>query len=181
MRTSYDRLEIGVGTAGILVAALLSATVPGSRAVAWMDVFRWSGALLLAQGFLRDVVILLRRRRGDTAEEGPEKRGWWICVESTVGLLLIGQAGLLVLAGGSGALRLPLGGWAFLLSMWWLFGYATRELVLKLKRDPDHVNLLIGFRGPPIPAETGWSATPTRRAPPAAEAAARAAQAGPLE
>ena len=161
-RKRYDRMEIGVGALGLGAAALWAVT--GSAgvdvgSVPLAEVFRWSGVVLLLQGFARDVAILVRRRlgRGAPGAEGPPKRGWWICLESTLGLVLLGQALLLgaLGAGEAAPIALPWAGWLALLAAWWLFGYATREVVMEVRRDPDHLNLLVGRRSPArVPAAT---------------------------
>lgn len=147
MRTGYDKFELGVGAAGLAAAAVAWVAFPAPFSLSVPDLFRWSGVALLLQGFVRDLGILARRRAGAVSpHKGPPKRGWWICFESTLGLFLIGQS-LLLLALGTGTavqVVLPAAAWVALLSLWWFFGYATRELVLELRRDPDHLNLLIG-------------------------------------
>ncbi|MDB4950632.1 MAG: hypothetical protein JWM27_3281 [Gemmatimonadetes bacterium] len=142
MKTAYDRFEVGVAVAGALAAAGLAVAAPGRLVVGMPDLLRWGGVFLLVQGFFRDVVILVRRRR--EARNPAMPSGFLICVESTLGLVLIGVAWLLAWAGGDRALALPPAAWLALAAAWWAFGYATREMVLELRRDPDHMNLLIG-------------------------------------
>jgi len=31
-------------------------------------------------------------------------------------------------------------------AVWWCVGFAVREVVFEVRRDPDHLNLLIGPR-----------------------------------
>lgn len=154
MKTHYDRFEVGAGAAGLAAAVLLwlLGTATAEYALPLAALLRWAGVALLAQGFVRDVTILLRRRRerlamgASGAAPALPRQGWWICFESTLGLLLIGQ-GLLLLVLGAGtaaALALPVPAWIALFSAWWLFGYATREAVFELRRDPDHLNLWVG-------------------------------------
>jgi len=145
MRSSYDRFELVTGIAAVLGAAVLwmlpAGRQPGAVLVA--DVFRWGGVILLVQGFFRDIHILLTRRRAGRDES---RVGLWICVESTLGLLLIAQGIGLLLLDVPNVVRLPLAAWVLALAAWWLFGYATRDLVLELRRDPDHLSLLVGIR-----------------------------------
>lgn len=142
MRSRYDTFELGIAALGFAAAAMLAAIPTPVYTLSTAELFRWFGVALLAQGFVRDVHILLTRRRADP---GAEKRGLWICVESTLGLFLIGQGLLLDALGAGGSLRLPPAVWVAMAAAWWLFGYTTRELVLELRRDPDHLNLLVGF------------------------------------
>lgn len=145
VRTSYDKLEVGICVSGLLAALVATLTLRGGYAVSVGELLRIAGVMLLLQGFARDVVILLRQRRHGAAA-GETRRGLLICVESTVGLLLIGESLLLAWTGDAQWVSLPPAGWLLLASGWWCFGYATRELVLELRRDPDHLNLLVDCR-----------------------------------
>jgi hypothetical protein len=142
MKTTYDRFEVGVAALGLVAAAGLALAGGARPSVGLPDVLRWAGVLLLVQGLFRDVTILVRRRREPADPHA--RRGWLICVESTLGLALIALAWLMAWGGADRAVTLPLAGWTLLAALWWAFGYATRELVLELRRDPDHLNLLIG-------------------------------------
>ncbi|CAN5185967.1 hypothetical protein BH23GEM4_BH23GEM4_23470 [soil metagenome] len=142
MRTPYDKLEIGVCAGGLAAAAVAALALPGGRALSVGELLRIAGVMLLLQGFARDVMILLRRR---DFPGGETRQRMLICVESTVGLLLIAESLLLAWTGGGRMVSLPAAGWLLLASGWWLFGWATRELVLELRRDPDHLNLLVGL------------------------------------
>ncbi|HET6763905.1 MAG TPA: hypothetical protein VFH27_09535 [Longimicrobiaceae bacterium] len=145
MRSSYDRFEVVTGVGAVLVSAVLWMLPAGRHvgAVLLADVFRWGGVILLVQGFFRDIHILLTRRRAGRDEA---RVGLWICVESTLGLLLIAQGIGLFLLEVPTLVRLPVAAWCLGLAAWWLFGYATRDLILELRRDPDHLSLLVGIR-----------------------------------
>jgi hypothetical protein len=142
MKTTYDRFEVTVALLGVAAATVAALTTAERPAMGLPEVLRWAGVLLLVQGFFRDVVILARRRKEVPDPEA--RRGWLICVESTLGLVLIALSGLMVWGGADRVVTLPLAGWMLLAAAWWAFGYATREMVLELRRDPDHLNLLIG-------------------------------------
>lgn len=143
MRSRYGTFELGFAGLGLVLAAGLAMIPAPVYSLSVADLLRWAGVALLLQGFVRDVFILLARRR----KQGPGggRRGLWICVESTLGLVLIGQGLLLNALSVGGFVSLPPGVWVLGLSVWWLFGYATQDLVLELRRDPDHLNLLIGL------------------------------------
>jgi hypothetical protein len=142
MKTTYERFEVAVAALGLAAAAAVAFASTARPSMGLPDVLRWAGVLLLVQGFFRDIVILARRRREPPGAEA--RRGWLICVESTLGLVLIALSGLLIWGGADRVVSLPLAGWTLLAAAWWAFGYAMREMVLELRRDPDHLNLLIG-------------------------------------
>ena len=142
MKTAYDRFEVTMAALGLAAAGALAVAGGARPSLSLPDLMRWAGVMLLVQGFFRDVVILVRRRR-ETPDENA-RRGFLICVESTLGLALIALSWLLAWGGADRVVTLPLAGWTLLAAAWWAFGYATRELVLELRRDPDHLNLLIG-------------------------------------
>jgi hypothetical protein len=145
MRSLYNRLELALGAAGLLTAAAVLAVDPSGRDVPVPELFRYAGVLLLAQSFVRDV-YLLTSRRAEPRSEGAGTQGWFICVESVLGLALVGQGLFLSALEVRTTLSLPVGAWGLGVSLWWLVGYAIRELVFELRRDPDHLNLLVGPR-----------------------------------
>jgi hypothetical protein len=65
-------------------------------------------------------------------------------VESTLGAGLLGLCLLLSLLGGGGQVQCPL--WAVLSAAVgiWFAGFLTRDLVVQIHRDPDHLAILIG-------------------------------------
>jgi hypothetical protein len=142
MRSPYDRLELALGVSGLLASVAVLALRPASLSLSLPDLLRYAGVLLLAQSFVRDLYLLASGR----AQRRPsaERRGWFICAESVLGLALVVQGLFLAALEVAAAPRLPTGAWLLLVSFWWIFGHAIRELVFELQRDPDHLNLLIG-------------------------------------
>jgi len=112
----------------------------------WMlsisDLFRGSGILLLAQGLVRDLVLMavIRVRPPRAAP----RRMLCLCVESSVGSALIAICIVLAALGMHERVGLSaavvLGGCGAL----WSFGYLVRDLVLQVQRSPDHRSILVG-------------------------------------
>jgi hypothetical protein len=138
--TWLSRAEIALGLlvgASAVVAAL---SVPVTVAVPLPDLFRWSGILILAQGLARDLCLLALRR----ARPQAVRRLACLCVESTLGVGLLGLCLLLSLLGGGGQVHCPLWGVLAAAAGIWSAGFLTRDLVLQIHRDPDHLAILIG-------------------------------------
>jgi len=123
-------------------AALGVALHPGR---VWMlsisDVFRGAGILLLAQGLVRDLLLLAVQC--PRPPQAAPRRMLCLCVESSVGSALIAICIVLAGLGMHEQVGLSkavvLGGGAAL----WSFGYLTRDLVLQVQRSPDHRSILV--------------------------------------
>ncbi|MEK7486632.1 MAG: hypothetical protein AABZ60_20105 [Planctomycetota bacterium] len=169
MKSAYDKVEVVVGILGLLSVPFLFWKTPETLELNIEDIFKWSGILLLGQGFIRDIILLtfyrerLKQKSGESKnplqvglahennaemlkqKNGESKKGLWICVESTLGVLLVLLYFLLLGAEAELKVKFPLGVWALGISCFWIFGYVTREFILELKRDPNHLNLIVGF------------------------------------
>jgi len=139
----YHCKELATGLIAILLAFIPG--VPTSRVITmeWASLFRWIGVALLGRGLLRDLVILTFYRKSLLPPE--TKRGFWLCLESSLGLCLIGLYFLIDVLGGHLAANFQIRHLLLLFAITWLFGYVTRDLVLELQRDPNHLNLVFGF------------------------------------
>lgn len=157
MRSTYDRFEITLFAGGLLASAAALVLPPARIALGVVDLFRWGGVLLLVQGLFRDLYLL----RARTARAETSRVGLWLCVESGVGLLLLAQSFAFAALGVMQQVALPLAAWTLVVCLWWGFGYATRDLVMELKRDPDHLNLWLGI---PRAPRTARAATPSSAA-----------------
>lgn len=140
MRMPYTRIEPYLAVPVAVASALL---LPRSHDAA--AVFRDAGILILLQSLVRDVYLLASGRAA--ARGGTPRRGWFLCVESALGLALVAQGLLLWALGTEARVALPPAGWGVAAALWWCVGYAVREVVCEVRRDPDHLNLLIGPRG----------------------------------
>lgn len=171
MQTLYHKMEFGVGVLGLMSTPFFFTKYPELYTVSLAEVFKWSGILLLGQGLIRDLVLVIFYRHllqhkkqtsssvvipNDSNATGneqktadpspnPQKKGLWLCLESTLGVLLIAIYFLQDLSKSQVIFHWATGYWILAISLWWLFGYFTREFVLELKRDPNHLNLIIGF------------------------------------
>lgn len=141
-------VSAGVVAAGVLLAVLApgwTISVTGDGAVCAV------AGVLLGQGLVRDLRVIRARRRSpmDPAEKAAralaaEARGgarYNLCLESTLGLLLLALALVLVLLPDGALGRLPAGWGLAAAGVVMTFGWATRDVVLTLRRVEDHYDL----------------------------------------
>ena len=144
MKLRLAHAELLVVAAGLIAAPLcwrFMAQAPLAMPIP--SLFKWLGVMLLAQGLLRDLLILAGRRPGCSCATSPAPV---MCVESAAGVALIGLWGLLAGLGASGDLLLPPAGWLLLASGWWLVGFTLRNRVVEFRTEPDHLNVVVGRR-----------------------------------
>jgi len=138
-------IEPAIGGLGLLAGAVLAVSSTSPLVVSIPDLFKWAGLMLMIQGFIRDLVLLSQGcgcARGDGT-----RKALALCMESTIGMALILTYALLLFLGARGEVRLSAAAAVLLGSAWWIFGYLTRDLVLELKSEKDHLNLLVGLPG----------------------------------
>ncbi len=138
----YTRSEIGIGI-GLLAAGGVMTGIGGpSITMGVTDVYRWLGVTLLGQGLLRDLAILATvRRRGAACA----CRSTALCLESLLGLALVGVHLSLLALGATGAVTLGTGLVLLVAGGWWLLGTMLKDVVLEARREPDHLAVVIGF------------------------------------
>ncbi len=144
MKTLYHRLELGLGIALVVLSPFSYLIYADSIEIHVADVFRWSGILILTQGLIRDIILLVFYRK--LLQQTSISAGILICLESTVGAGLIIVYIMLYLMGAEGFINVGSRLLICLAGLIWIFGYATRDVVLIMKRDPNHLNLALGFR-----------------------------------
>lgn len=106
-------------------------------------------ALLLLQGLVRDLSIQHRAKR--QAVTHPRKTGRYLCVESTVGILGIVIAVMLIGTRIDVVLWLDPSSIALLVGVTMLAGFFGRDWVIqaspwRIFRDPDHINVIVSWR-----------------------------------
>jgi hypothetical protein len=106
-------------------------------------------ALLLAQGLIRDLWILYRARTAPTTKAA---RVRCFCVESAVGGTGVLAGALLFSTGASYPISLDARAWVFIVVATLALGYAIRDYVfewnpLRIKKDVDHINIIVTFIG----------------------------------
>jgi hypothetical protein len=138
MTNPYRRLEPALAPL-VGVAVLIGAPGPHSLTVGRVCVL--AGLLTLLQSLVRDLYVLATRR---AAPRDGARQGWFLCVESALGLALVLQGLFLGYTGATAVVSLGAVVWAVAAALWWLVGYAVREVVFEVRRDPNHMNLLIG-------------------------------------
>lgn len=148
MFTVYHRIEQIIGGLLLVSIPLLFLGDRLQWSLASIRMFQFSGILLLAQGLARDLVLLTFYRHR-LLRQSEAKKGPWICVESTIGAGLIAMYLLLDFMGvtGTTTLSAPMGA-TLAAGIWW-FGFLTRDHILELKKEPNHLNLVFGFRSAP--------------------------------
>jgi hypothetical protein len=106
-------------------------------------------ALLLAQSLMRDIAILLRRRRAESTE--PPKEAQCFCLESTVGAT--GMLAAALLAGVASGTKVVLNHWEFFLAVAGIMviSFIIKDVVIAWKpfgvrREPDHLNLIVRWK-----------------------------------
>lgn len=108
-----------------------------------------AAVLLLAQGLVRDLALLARRRRRAPTEQPRSAR--CLCVESAIGTSGV-AAGLVLLGTGIGwRLAVPGWAWAVLAVAVTAAGFALKDHVMtwapwRIRREADHLNLLVTWR-----------------------------------
>ena len=142
----YQKLELGFGLAALAFGVSLTFFSTGNHQLSLGVLLKWLGVALLVQGLMRDTVLLLFHRRQMNPKQG--RRGMLICIESTLGVGLIGFYFLLNAAEGQLLLNLGTRELILLFSLTWLFGYFSRDWVLELRKDPNHLNLVFGLPKP---------------------------------
>lgn len=109
-------------------------------------------ALVLGQGLVRDLrVIYLRRRAGTPppapdAPEPPRGPELNVCMESTVGLFLLGVAFFYMAFPVPPKISIPRGAAMFGAGVIVLVGWISRDLVLTLRHIKDHYDVPVWRR-----------------------------------
>ncbi|WP_374554604.1 hypothetical protein [Thermomonas sp.] len=145
--THAERTELALIPVAAVAAWAMAARLPTAPDVGTLLLV--GAVLLLLQGLLRDLWLLWRRRTAPPA--GQPRRMACLCLESTLGSTGV-LAGLVVLGNGlPWRLALPAWGWGLLVGGVLALGFAIKDLVialrpLRLVRDPDHLNIVVGGR-----------------------------------
>lgn len=145
--THAERIELALIPVAAAAAWAMAARLPTAPGVGTLLLV--GAVLLLLQGLLRDLWQLWRRGRQPPA--GQPRRMACLCLESTLGSTGV-LAGLAVLGSGlPWRIALPAWGWGLLVGGVPALGFAIKDLVialrpLRLVRDPDHLNIVVGWR-----------------------------------
>jgi hypothetical protein len=145
-RTFYQSFELTIGFGALAGAGLAWFFPVRNIAVEPGDFLRYAGLALLLQGLARDVVLLVFYREKLAAADDAPRAGAWICLESTLGLGLVALSALFAVFDVRGTMLLSTRVLALLGALWWLFGYATRDYILELRKETNHLNLLVSLR-----------------------------------
>ena len=146
MRAARNAELITIATL-VALTAMLGSHLPTALPMGHLVLF--ASALLLLQSLVRDVVILLLQRRAPRS--GTVRRARCMCLESTFGAAGV-LAGLLVsLTAVRTAAELTSLTWTVVVAAVLLAGFAMREHILtwwplRVKRDPDHLNIIVTLR-----------------------------------
>lgn len=108
-----------------------------------------AAALLLLQSLVRDIVLLVKRRRG--APSGTLRTARCMCIESAIGATGV-ATGLALLGASLGhPFVMPRWAWGLLALAVAGFGFAIKDYVVawspwRIRRDQNHVNLVVYFK-----------------------------------
>ena len=145
--TRAERLELALIPLAAAAAWGMAARLPDAPGLG--DLLLAGAVLLLLQGLLRDLWLLWRRRA--LAAAAQPRRMPCLCLESALGATGV-LAGLVFLGSGlAWRMAMPDWGWSLLVAVVLALGFAIKDLVialrpLRLVRDPDHLNIVLGWR-----------------------------------
>lgn len=148
--TTLERFELGaiaVLTAAVWLSATLFLLLPSQMSVA--NLILIFSVLLLLQSLIRDVsILLMRRKKMDT---NPGKITRCMCIESAVGatgvLLAIGLTGL----GVSLTIAMVPITWALGVFVITVIGFLIKDLVFQwspwsVYKEKDHLNIIVSWK-----------------------------------
>ena len=143
MRTS-ERVELTIIFVAGLAAWLVGHELPRNVEVGRLVLT--ASAILLAQSLVRDLWLMWRTERA--ADEGQKRAARCMCLESTVGMAGIVVGALILGSGIVGVAPMEPWTWSLTIFLSLLLGFVTKDYVLawsppRLRRDPDHMNILI--------------------------------------
>jgi hypothetical protein len=104
---------------------------------------------LLGQGFVRDVITLMRRNA--VTDRPKQVEAQCICAESTIGLAGVLAGILLTVTMADARVSLPLATWPTMASAIWLLGTAMKNLVFQwrpfaVRRIANHGSIVVRLR-----------------------------------
>lgn len=143
--TNAEKIELALmpvfGTAIWFSAANLPPSIELGR------LLMWSAGLLLMQGLLRDLWIL--SRAGQNRQTPATRAAPCLCMESTLGMLIIALGALLSSSTLDVALTMNAAAWSLLATAILLIGFLLKDWVIEwspwqIRRERDHLNLLVG-------------------------------------
>ncbi len=117
----------------------------------WQIVLGFS-ALLLAQSLVRDVAILLRRRRSESTHSvQPRREAQCFCLESTVGVTGVAAAAMLVWLGSVVPVTLGRREFSLAVAGTMALSFLIKDWVVSwdppsLRREKDHLNLVVRWK-----------------------------------
>ena len=150
MRTSVSRAaRIELSLIAVCVSFSWFIAPLLSRQVSLSLVLGMTCALLLVQGLMRDLSILVRARR--RPDSSTRNAGRFMCVESTVGILGIAVAAMLIGTRLDVPLLLDQSGVTLLACATMLAGFFGRDWVIqatpwRIFRDPDHIHVIVSWK-----------------------------------
>ena len=138
----------------LLLVALIAATgvwwtelLPESTTLG--RVLMTGSAILLAQGLVRDLVLLMRARRRPGQPEPKQAR--CMCMESSVGAAGILAGAILLFGVFDIAVVMTALHWQVIVTTILILGFIMKDWVIlmnpfRITRDPDHVNIIVRWK-----------------------------------
>ena len=148
--TGAEKVELGLiaatGVGFSVVAPSLSPQVELGNLVLY------ASALLLLQSLLRDIWLLIKARK--MAQAGSIRVARCMCAESTVGITGLAIGATLMGFGWGQPITMSGWVWGVQSTLVLMTGFLLKDYVLesrpwRIRRDSDHVNILVRWSGPP--------------------------------
>lgn len=136
-------VERGGDVLALVVGLALRLAAPETRIVTTRPMLLVAaGAMLLAVGLARDLARIALEGRPVATVPDRHPGELRLCLESTLGLGAVAAGLAWRLAGASAALPVSVGGGVLALAMVATLGHLTRNLVVVVRREPAHRNVV---------------------------------------
>jgi len=144
-----ERAELVLITLVVGTVFFLGSSFPTSVSVGGLVLFAF--ATLLTQSLVRDLYYLFAARKKKKKPEANKPAVRCMCAESTVGFIGVILGALLLLAGIGSEVSVGRISWTLVVSATLIGCFLIKDFVietgpLRLRRDPDHINILVKWK-----------------------------------
>lgn len=151
-------VELGAVVAAVVVVALAAPRMPETLEIGSLAAVL--SLALLGQGFVRDVITLMRRKAATTNQHQEEAQ--CLCLESTIGLGGVLAGILLTVTMADARVSLSPATWPAMALVIWLSGTAIKDLVFQwhpvaIRRIVDHGSIVVRLRAGRVSTNDGRS------------------------
>ena len=115
----------------------------------WGTFILYTAGIIFAQSLVRDILILLNKKQ--SVNMGRRESKLCLCAESTLGLTVLVLGLFLSKIGSSQPVFLDSVRWCSWITFWMLLSYSIKDYVihtspLRIKKDPEHMNILLRWK-----------------------------------